>query len=140
MLRRSTGSRAAQRRCRVARDREFSCGIVPAEPAAEAVANREEQAGCHGLSVGRVERRHDLKQRSEVLGTAFRWKRPDILEPEVGRDIGDTPAAGFWIVASILSKSEDFFPGQSAPARRSVSALFARRDPLSPLRERSVSG
>src|SRR2546425_9047982 len=78
-------------------DREFSCGIIPAEPAAKVVANREEQAGCRGLSVGRVEGRHDLQQRFEVLGIALRWKRPDILEPEVGRDLGGKPAGGFML-------------------------------------------
>jgi hypothetical protein len=72
------------------RNRQFAHGIIPtavdrgrnpaeAEPTAEAVAGTPQDAKREGLRVGRIEGKHYLEQRLEVLGTTVHGKGPDIL-------------------------------------------------------------
>lgn len=56
-----------------------------AAAAADAVAKREEHAGGGRLATGWIKGRHDLEQPLEVVATAARRERPNVLEPEVGR-------------------------------------------------------
>src|SRR5581483_5412068 len=69
-------------------------GLVPAEQSAELPADGEESPNRERGAVRRVVRRDELHRPGQVTWATVAREGPDVLEPEVSRQLVDPPGPG----------------------------------------------